>query len=70
VETNVLPHERRLFDLLDEARALGLSVEEQRSGDRRIHVLLPSQPDAQVRKVARRMVDIGFRLLSGNTYVK
>ncbi|WP_207266751.1 sigma-70 family RNA polymerase sigma factor [Pseudomonas sp. GW101-3H06] len=69
-ETNVLPHERRLFDLLDEARALGLSVEEQPSGDGRIHVLLPSQPDAQVRKVARRMVDIGFTLLSGTTYVK
>jgi RNA polymerase primary sigma factor len=69
-ETSVIPQERRLFDLLDEARALGLSVEEQPSGDGRIHVLLPAQPDARVRKVARRMVDIGFTLLSGTTYVK
>lgn len=69
-EASVIPHERRLFDLLDEARALGLNVEEQLSGDGRIHVLLPPQPDAQVRKVARRMVDIGFTLLSGTTYVK
>lgn len=69
-ETSVIPQERRLFELLDEARALGLSVEEQPSGDGRIHVLLPAQPDARVRKVARRMVDIGFTLLSGTTYVK
>lgn len=69
-ETNVIPQERRLFDLLAEARALGLSVEEQPSGDGRIHVSLPAQPDAQVRKVSRRMVDIGFTLLSGTTYVK
>ncbi|MNV78053.1 hypothetical protein D3C71_1715220 [compost metagenome] len=70
VETSVIPHERRLFDLLEEARALGLRVEEQPSGDGRIHVLLPAQPDARVSKVARRMVDIGFTLLSGTTYVK
>ncbi|VVP00223.1 RNA polymerase sigma factor RpoD [Pseudomonas fluorescens] len=69
-ETSVIPQEGRLFDLLNEARALGLSVEEQPSGDGRIHVLLPAQQDAQVRKVARRMVDIGFTLLSGTTYVK
>lgn len=69
-ETSVIPQERRLFDLLDEARALGLSVEEQPSGDGRIHVLLPAQPDARVCSVARRMVDIGFTLLSGTTYVK
>ncbi len=69
-ETSVIPQEGRLFDLLNEARALGLSVEEQPSGDGRIHVLLPAQQDAQVRKVARRMVDIGFSLLSGTTYVK
>ncbi len=69
-DTSAIPHERRLFDLLDEARALGLSVEEQPSGDGRIHVLLPAQPNARVRKVARRMVDIGFTLLSGTTYVK
>ncbi|MNL42298.1 RNA polymerase sigma factor RpoD [compost metagenome] len=69
-EKSVAPQERRLFDLLDEARALGLRVEEQPSGDGRIHVLLPAQPDARVSKVARRMVDIGFTLLSGTTYVK
>jgi len=69
-ETSVIPHDRHLFDLLDEARALGLSVEEQPSGDGRILVLLPAQPDARVLKVARRMVDIGFTLLSGTTYVK
>jgi RNA polymerase primary sigma factor len=69
-ETSVITHERRLFDLLEEARALGLSVEEQPSGDGRIHVLLPAQPDARVSKVARRMVEIGFTLLSGTTYVK
>ncbi|WP_414913188.1 sigma-70 family RNA polymerase sigma factor [Pseudomonas sp. IT-P258] len=32
-ETSVIPHERRLFDPLEEARALGLRVEEQPSGD-------------------------------------
>lgn len=70
VEASAARHEGQLSDLLDEARALGLSVEEPHSGDCRIHVLLPAQPDARVRKIARRMVDIGFTLLSGTTYVK
>lgn len=70
VEASAARHERLLSDLLDEARALGLSVEEPHSGDCRIHVLLPAQPDARVRKVTRRMIDIGFTLLSGTTYVK
>jgi RNA polymerase primary sigma factor len=70
VEASATRHEGLLSDLLDEARALGLSVEEQHSGDGRIYVLLPAQPDARVRKVARRMADIGFTLLSGTTYVK
>lgn len=60
----------QLTDLLNEVRALGISVEEEGSDDRRIHISLPTQPDARVRKVARRMIDVGFTLLSGTTYVK
>jgi len=70
VEVSAARHEGQLSDLLDEARALGLSVEEMHSDDCRIHIMLPAQPDVQVRKVARKMVDIGFTLLSGTTYVK
>lgn len=70
LEAIAIRHGGLLTDLLNEARALGLSVEEDRSGDGRIHVLLPAQPDARVRRVARRMVDVGFTLLSGTTYVK
>lgn len=65
-----IPEERRLFDLLNDARALGLSVDEQPSGDGRIRISLPAQQDARVHKVARRMINIGFTLLSGTTYVK
>lgn len=60
----------QLTDLLNEAKALGLSVEVGDSDDRRIRVSLPALPDAQVRRVARKMVDIGFTLLTGTTYVK
>lgn len=60
----------RLSTLLEDARDLGLSVEDTRSEGGRILVSLPAKPDAQVRKLARRMTANGFTLLFGTTYVK
>ncbi|WP_431025474.1 sigma-70 family RNA polymerase sigma factor [Halomonas sp. H5] len=63
-------HEEELSLLLEEARAMGLSVEDSRSEGGRVLVSLPAQPDVQVRKIVRRMAAAGFTLLFGTTYVK
>jgi RNA polymerase primary sigma factor len=70
MEAIAVHHGGLLADLLDEARALGLSVEEDCSGDGKTHVSLPAQPDGREQEIARRLVSAGFTLLSGTTYVK
>ncbi|AXY41901.1 sigma-70 family RNA polymerase sigma factor [Halomonas sp. JS92-SW72] len=59
-----------LVELIEDARALGLYVEDTRSEDGQVLISLPAQPDAQIRKIARRLRAAGFTLLFGTTYVK
>lgn len=63
-------HEEELSFLLEEARAMGLSVEDSRSEGGQVLVSLPAQPDVQVRKIIRRMTAAGFTLLFGTTYIR
>lgn len=63
-------HEEGLSTLLEEARDLGLKVEDNRSDGGQTIVSLPTKPDAEVRKLARRMAAAGFTLIFGTTHVK
>lgn len=54
-----------LVDLLSEAVALSHSAD-----DGRAPLILPVKPNTEIRKTPRRMVDVGFTLLSGTTSVK
>lgn len=69
-ETSIISKERRLIDLLDEAKAFGPRDEAQLFCDGLTYVLLTARPEARVQHEARRMIDIDFTLLSGATYVK
>ncbi|NQD92619.1 sigma-70 family RNA polymerase sigma factor [Pseudomonas sp. CrR25] len=59
-----------LSGLLEEARSLGLQVEDARSRGGKILVSLPAHSDAATRSIARKMTNAGFTLHFGNTYVK
>mgnify|MGYP001763105741 FL=1 len=59
-----------LSELLEEARMLGLAVEDARPHGGQIRVSFSARPDAAIRSIARKLMNAGFTLHLGNTYVK
>ncbi|MGU0693427.1 sigma-70 family RNA polymerase sigma factor [Pseudomonas aeruginosa] len=59
-----------LSELLEEARMLGLAVEDARPHGGQIRVSFSARPDAAIRSIARKLMNAGFALHLGNTYVK
>lgn len=57
-------------ELLEEARMLGLMVEDARLHGGQIRVSFSARSDAAMRGIARKLVNAGFTLHLGNTYVK
>ncbi|WP_394562133.1 sigma-70 family RNA polymerase sigma factor [Aquipseudomonas alcaligenes] len=57
-------------ELLEEARMLGLMVEDARPHGGQIRVSFSARSDAAMRSIARKLVNAGFTLHLGNTYVK
>lgn len=59
-----------LSELLEEARMLGLTVEDARLHGGQIRVSFSARSDAAIRSIARKLMNAGFALHLGNTYVK
>lgn len=59
-----------LSELLEEARMLGLTVEDARPHGGQIRVSFAARSDAAIRSIARKLMNAGFALHLGNTYVK